>query len=503
MSWPTNIPKIVDGQTPFNASSINPIIEALEQRTTMLKNSISNDSIISGVSFTDIGFDGCLKGQFVAYDTTLQKYIPASAIVGATKGKFADQLPADSSYVIGLLITDVVDSLATVLTSGIIRGRDIVDIILNDNGHIPGTYYLTTEGQVTANTDKVTYPIKCGTLTASGCFAVDIQIPDFRTHTHHCYTMVYEAWCSCTNPPIEGAKYYYNSELDTRIGYFLDMYASGLCLVVDNKVYIEDADYVIYNKNIYFKHAIKPNCVSVLYMTQPFSGLKGWLKTLATTETNNVLKITQSGDTAIIDIDVKEQEVKGYGKAIARLTNKGTEVTSVVNEVVEGPGISVTEVVPGTFKITSTATVSDDLELNILNANGIVFGGDDVVLIKFPANRSSELVGTVKVPTYFGKGIAANVFLWVEGNASSTAIGSAKIKPVAYSNVEEDGTVIKPTTPIQASIPSKNTPDSTRMYKLVSDTFRVDGGDLLNITVSFTPVIALNVGSIGVQLSYN
>ena len=80
MSWPI-IPKIKDGVTTFSEKDVNTIINALETRTTLLKQSILSEEIINGVGFTDISMDNCIKGQFVAYDTLTCRYVPAEALI--------------------------------------------------------------------------------------------------------------------------------------------------------------------------------------------------------------------------------------------------------------------------------------------------------------------------------------------------------------------------------------------------------------------------------------
>lgn len=500
MSWPTYVPKVKDGITNFNASDMNEIISSLEQRTDLLKQSIINDNIVNGVGFSDIGLDGCLKGQFVAYNKKLQKYIPANALWNDSAA-----IPSDEACVIGLLVSDVISAdtqntkgQGTILVSGIIRNKELITAIMGSEKHIPGNYYLKSDGRITCNIDEITFPIHCGTLTPSGCFVLGIQIPDFRTHTHTKYDLNTNYWHtlesipSIVTPP-EGALKYYDSEADSSIKNILRTYVSGLSLIANNQILVEYLDYEIREGYIWLKKDFGASLNVSLYATNPFMGLVPWLTSMTTAEDNATIKITQSGSTAIIDTDFPVlYEDCNTGKAIVRITNKGIETGNVVNNIKAGAGIRVTEESAGYVKIDSTlTTVPKYIELNILNGNGIIYGGDSNCIFKFPAGRASSIIGTVRTPGGYGD-LNAKVFMYVDelgGDAASAYCTISTMTPGVNG-------IILGSHEVNFGYPEGIGTVRTR----TTSTFSVTDNTLINITVGFnSPSSTVNVRAIGVM----
>jgi hypothetical protein len=506
MSWSLAIPKIEDGKTTFSAADINPILQALEDRTDFLKQNIVNNDILDGVGFTDIGFEGCHKGQFIAYSWELNKYVPANALWDKETS-----LPSSESYVLGVLISEVVDGRATLLVSGILRGKEIVTTIIGHTANKPGHYYLSADGKVTDNVNDVTIPIHCGTLTATNCFVLGIQIPDFQTHTHTSYDLKTTAWSSVSSASSditkpENALLYYNSELDPSINNILRSYIAGITLVVDNKILKEYIDYEISDGYIWLLKDFGSNPQATLYATNPCVGIIPWLTGMMAAEGNQLLKISQAGSTAIVDMDfnvLNKDNPVNNGHAITNISRQGIVECDIVNSIKAGAGIDIVSDAQkhGTYIISATNGLQDIIDFNILNGNGIVLGGDDVVLIKFPAQRNSSVVGTARVPSGI-KTAKAQLFMYVEGTGSSVSSARVSLKSLNIPNGQS--VAIKPTTPKQLTFPAISTPNTDSIYMWKSqETFNVSAGDQLNITVSFNnPSITVSVCSIGIMLQY-
>jgi hypothetical protein len=484
MSWPIEIPMLKDGETILSAQDINPVIEALALRTTLLKENIINESVINGVGFSDIGLKGCLEGQFVAYDSKKQKYIPAEAVWNSDNA-----LPNEAACVIGLLISKVVDTddRGTILVSGIIRNIELVNKIVGGN-HIPGNYYLKDNGNVTRIVDDIKFPIYCGNLTATGCFVLGIQVPDFRTHTHTCYTLNNNNWKSSA-----GTKMYYDSEADPSIKNILRTYLASLTLVVNNAVLFEHIDYEIKDGYIWLLKDYGPRPNAVLYATNPFMGVVKWLTAMTTAEGNELLKISQSGSTAILDIQLPTTSDDARpGKAVTNITNKGVEFGDVVHAITAGPGITLTSKGTGSYDIAATSYLQRCIELNVLNGNGIVYGGSASCLFKFPAGKESSVIGTVRAPSGYGK-LKAKLFMYADslGSASPTAEGIVNVL-TAY----EDGSVAV----VDAGKYNFGKPAGrSGVINCTTGEFTVNSDDLLNITVLANPSNTISVRAIGVM----
>lgn len=506
MSWPT-IPRIKDGVTTFSEKDVNSIIDALETRTTLLKQSILSEEIINGVGFTDISMDDCIKGQFVAYDTLTCRYVPAEALV--TGGSSIDQqLPSDKAYVIGLLISDVYEGQGTVLTSGIIHNTELIDKLLGGAAHVPGSYYLTSNGAITADRTSVVYPIYCGTLTASDCFVIDIAKPDFRTHNHTQYNLNPELWEKISDSAdFNNASYRYDGTKDPNILSLFNTVKSGLCLIVNNKVMMED-DFEIADNKVYLKHDIGDVSAinAMFYVSHPFGGVQPWITSMNVNNSNHLIKIDQIGTTAVLDIEFPvDRESRGKGTAISDISRAGIVTSPVVNSIKAGPGITVIQesANAGDYTVATTESLSNLVHLNVLNANGVIFGGDDVVVMKFPANRSSSLIGQLLVPMHVTGTTKARICIYAEGTGSVSPMGTINIKNMLLQSTGVDG-LDKPTTPISLTLASESTPNTSKLYKIQSPEFSVDPGALLNVTVSFSAAsTALNACFIGLQLSNN
>ena len=445
--------------------------------------------------------EGCTKGQFVAYSNKLQKYVPANAIWSDNNA-----IPADEACVVGLLISDIVDvdsrgtkGQGTVLVSGIVRNKEMITAIMGSEKHIPGNYYLKGNGRITCTTSEITFPIHCGTLTPSGCFVLGIQVPDFRTHTHTKYDLRSDAWrvassAPSTVTPPSGATRYYNNEADSSIKNILRAYVSGISLVIDNKVLKEYVDYEISEGYIWLKKNFGSAPVASLYATNPFMGLIPWLTGMTVAEGNNITKISQSGSTAILDVNFPvTRDDYNTGKSVMRITNKGVETGDVVHAIKAGPGIAVSEDSKGYVTVSSTlSTLTKYIELNILNGNGIVYGGDSNCIFKFPAGRPSSIIGTVRAPGGYGQ-LNARVFLYVDelgGDAASAYCNISTMTPgdsgiilghheVGFNDPEGTGTVRTRTT----------------------SEFTVYDNTLINITVGFnSPPSTVNVRAMGIML---
>lgn len=477
MSWPTSVPKIKDGISSFSESDINPIIEALETRTTLLRQNIINDNIINGTGFSDIGLNGCKKGQFVAYSTKQQKYVPAQPIWNTY-----NELPTDESCVIGLVISDITDGQGTILTSGIIRNSELLSHIMNNKLNIPGNYYLKADGYVTSNINELNFPIHCGTLTASGCFVLGIQVPDFRTHNHTNYTLLPDGWSSIRIAPAAisiptGSVYYYNPEKDPSIANILRTYVSGLSLVVNGQVLNEYKDYIIQDGYIWLKKSYTDTINGTIYATNPFMGITPWLTSMATAEDEHIINIKNIGTTAILSTSFEHTySTNKTGYAVTAISNKGVELSPVVTSITGGVGINVQKEDNGSYKLSALPLTTQYVEMNILNGNGIIFGGDESCLFKFPANRSSSIIGTVRTPNVSDK-FNAKIFMYIDDTNASTPIKS-NIFVMSLPDINGNITTSSFNTNMTP------TPGTGTIHACFSGVFTSSAGDLLNVTIS-------------------
>jgi hypothetical protein len=293
--------------------------------------------------------------------------------------------------------------------------------------------------------------------------------------------------------PPTGATRYYNSEADNSIKNILRTYLAGLTLVVDNKVLFEHIDYEISEGYIWLLKNYGTNPNAVLYATNPFMGVVKWLTAMTVAEDNELLKVSQSGSTAILDMHFPvTRDSARTGKAVTNITSKGVEVGDVVHAITAGPGIILTSTGTGSYAISATAYLQRCIELNVLNGNGIVYGGNAFCLFKFPAGKKSSVIGTVRAPSGYGK-LKAKLFMYVDSlnSTNPTAIGTVHaLTADANGNVADiagDYNFVKPT-------------GNSAIVNWTTSEFTVNSDDLLNITVSVdTPPSTVSVRAIGVM----
>lgn len=477
MSWPV-IPKIVDGETTFSATDMNKIIDALQERTELLKENISNDTVLNGVGFVDIGFTkDCHKGRFVAYDKDSQQYIPATALWNSS-----NEVPPANACVVGMLLTEPVDNQATVLVSGVIRNAEMIKCITNTSNPIAGEYYLTDNGYITHDTSAIQFPIHCGTLVSTGVFVLGIQIPDFRTHTHTEYQLDSNNWVA------SGNNYVYDSSNDGTLATILRTYISGLVLVVDHMVYLEGKDYTIENGVITLNTNIKPTS-SCIFKTNPFTGIIPWIKGVETTNNTKIIKATQDGEVVLLEAAFPKIDNINNGKAVADINAGGVVTCDVVNNITAGPGISVTNT-SGDYTITSTLAQQQRAMLNIVNGSGIVYGGDsDTCILKFPANRTSQIVGTICAPSNYNTNLSAKVFIYVASNNVSGLSCNAHVMTALADSINSTN----------HSTLSFSQEGSGTISNYVTASFDVEPSSLININIkAVNPSSTLSVYAVGV-----
>ena len=434
---------------------------------------MTTDSILNGSAFTDIGVSSdCAMGMFVYYNTVTGNYEPAYQQLDPNKTNFNDLTPAESMYVVGVIISPVIDGKATILTSGLIRNKSVLAAIFGAKTNVPGNYYLDVDGKLTSDVTSLRLPLYCGTLTDTGCFILNIQTPDFRTHNHSMYKLVDSNWTD-------------NVYSDPSLTYILNSFYEGLCLVADGKVLEQDKDYSVNGDTIiYHGDTIPTDCI--LYFTTPFMGPTGWITGVSVAPGNNLLNVAQINNKAIIDTNLTTNVIDGNGYCVSTIDRSGVKTAPVVNSLEAGNGITITNN-EGKCKVSLTSSSVVTLDLNILNSNGVVFGGGpgdaDFTLLKFPANTYAAVKGVIRIPADV-QDSALSIVLWVAGG-SNDRNGSIQLKRLTLT---EDPNIAAVEGVVSMTLPNvdSTTNSSNYAYKLTSSSsIAVKGGDLISVTVSF------------------
>lgn len=415
-TWPDTIPLVEDGVTSFSEEGVNPIIQALATRTTLLKELISIDGVLSGVTVTDIGFsDSCEKGMLVAFDTVTNTYIPAS--VAWKDDLYSNTLPSDSSYVIGVLISLVytaVSKQGTILLSGVIKDTSIIDLLFSDLDKVPGKYFLAYEGKMQKTEEEITLPVYCGTLTATGSFILRPQVPDFRTHSHTKYILE-GAWTEV------GSGFVYTSK-DATFNYILEN-SSGIALIYNGYNLTENLNFEVLEGvlTVYSTPKITSPEEVIVYTTQPYMGVVAGINALTTTSDSSLIKVTQVGQTAVIDLNIVEESSEGDGYCVSSISKSKVYKAPVIHSITPGAGLSIKETSSGKLTIDVTSRTKDFIPLNIANVNNVLVAEDTTnsrIYYKFPGGISASLLGSLVLPAK-DTTTTGRISIWADSSVSN------------------------------------------------------------------------------------
>lgn len=167
-------------------------------------------------------------------------------------------------------------------------------------------------------------------------------------------------------------------------------------------------------------------------------------------DTNSIIEVNTVGNTIEIGTVEKLTDPVVNGLAVAKFDSSGYATCPVVNKVKAGAGIVVNGT-DGTFTIsTKNLNVDEYLDMNIINSTGVIFGTleSDLSRIKFPANSTSQIVGTLRIPN-IADNYNAQIFAHLDNDSSEL---TAKIQVLSpgddnkttenYSFIDKSGSVL-------------------------------------------------------------
>lgn len=510
-NW-VDVPQLVDGLSTFTAGSINPSISALVNRTDELKSRLDGIGGISavGLCYRDTGLtgSGIARGTIVCYDKESGEYIPAAAQWDYSDTDAGKLIPSNSSYVIGVLVSDVdqYTGEGSILCNGTINSASLIDVLASEG---PGDYYLTSNGNASLTPPERQPRIYCYTRTASGKLIFNPQSPEYGGHTHDKYRLN-SGWQSVTGSAVPSAiraRYAVTSKCfkltvteNNYPGLAASMDAVGsdmtLCL---NGLILSANSWCIVSNEIFIAESVEASDSVELFLISPILGNRTTITDIKSD--SDLFSFDVARGTAYLYINQESvHSTEPSGVAVAGIDNSGVAMVSVVNEIHPGLGISITprtksdgSTVPGSFDITANTALRTKLELNITNLNGVIFGGSSSGIgYIFPQGVRASMSGYVRTP-YSDARIGARLHILAE--TLGTSIDTFEITGKSYDSTSLTSTSIRENTVLASAGSGGLTDISVDLGEVGSDT-------LLSLSLSATQNTAVEVLSVSLEL-YN
>lgn len=481
--WSNSVNLIKDGVSRFCGDDLNPIIEALDNRTLFLKNHLDHlQNSNCGLVYTDTGFDETVmafgKGAVLAWDAVKGTYTLASAEFDTNVREDGSMTPADKSYVIGILITNIDNAgYGTILAHGWSSDEELISIVtggmsLHESSPATGAYYLGRDGKaVRGEALDFQLPVYCFTYTGTGKLVVNPRVPEFTGHSHGKFIFD-DRWVKTDDLPTaveevigdSGNVFYkYEATQDSsgNLTYMLNSVVRAKALLTNDGVALNSNDWAFTKDAVYVAFDVTNSSEIILYTIAPLIGVEPLVKAVEVVGDSKLLDVTNSYGVAKLHFNDSTTERAEYtGTAVGEITNKGgVKTTPVVHALGAGAGIDITHAmdavgndVPGAYIIHSTDHSRNQIDMNICNLDGVLFGTDtDRVSYKFPAGVTSSMYGTFRAPHFHaGSSYAGRINLIVKGTGNSIPSGTvtATIIPMPTTS-----------TPTVALLPNEYTVD--------------------------------------------
>jgi hypothetical protein len=393
-----------------------------------------------GSMFADVGFSaGCAKGTLVAYDETLGIYVPAAAKWSKNYRKDGSVIPEPTSYVLGVLISDVVNNGGTVLTDGWTKDEELIQLL---TGGVSGDYYLDSEGKAKPGRSNITtLPVYCFSYRKSadagdvGVLVFRPQPPEYAGHSHGRYVLPADWSTASTGASLTLA----NSlavfdALQKGNPECASLVKNGIEVAPDLWS-IEVSDTVA---TISVKFAVLESDEFILHTITPFTAEEPIVRSVDTARNCEIF--TADKDSGNVRLSLNEKAInKGRytGTGLVGISNKSLELGPVVQQIHAGPGIALSQYqdidgyeVPGAYIVSSEELVKQEHDMLLCNLDGAVMGSSSsAISYVFPKGITSKIHGSIRAPfipkvlnvltgEYVNRAEAAFINILVKGGAA-------------------------------------------------------------------------------------
>ena len=506
-TWQTVINKIQPTDA-VSADVVNTPITALEERTDFL-NGILND--ISSTEFNylknvPVGIDVeeghvvCWNPDENYFDSAISAWSDTSAAQGAL-------VPANTSYIQGILVKKHTPTSGAIITSGYIRGFGLLDKLFGTDTPESGLYYLssTQPGQVTITPP----PLSIATIHYDGLGNV-MFLPSgsvVTNHRHNKYKFEMSQFKAATplnfpNSTIpENVLYGYTPTAETQ-AFFQGVDTNNISFVDDvTGTIIKDDAYIIEDQTLWLLEDVVADLTG--FAVFPF--VEGTnLVDRVTTDTPDVIQTNiTNGELTINKRPFTNAQADVSLTCVSDITDDNVKIkTPVVNNITAGLGISVSSTSngSGSVEISSMNLLNSYIDAQIVNLNNAVQRtvGSTVYTV-LPGGRVSSVSYSIPLPYWEGASRQLKFSLWVKGGDAALSF-TLDISKFSMSNVTGETT----TDTASVSLPNNiNATDPAKHYLYeVTLPMSVDSSDLIQVSMSptTTPVADVMLLRQGVKI---
>ena len=505
--WP-----IVGNIGTLDVDKVNTVIDALEKRTDNLYSQLQGLTGSCGLTFTAKGISSdCKKGMMLAYDPKKGTYIPAVPAYDGVVRADGSLAPAASSYVAGVLVSDISNGIGTIMANGWTSDTALIADIVG-NSASSGLYYLseTDPGRLVegGSNTTVNIPVYCCTLVRStkpsqNILIVNPKSPEYTGHSHGSVALTDEdAWS------IANDKSSYTSSA-TEFVSLINSYNGHNLTLTNNGSIVTPGTWSVNVEEQTVNLTTKKNAEDyyVLHGIIALQGKDPLVHSVEVSSKNALISTNNAYGNVLISTDFKAKGNNVYsGHAISDIDETaGVQKCPVVHSIQAGPGIVLSneineanQPVTNSFVISSSAICKNQIDMQISNLDGVLFGTDkDKVCYLFPSGVESALYGSFRIPHFESGDFKAQLNLLIKGTGESVPAFAVKITKIPMP------TSAAPTEGISPDSISTSGVSSTTLgafYKDSANLGVVTSDAVLTCKLSISPAVSIELIAASIEL---
>ena len=474
-NW-SNVVTNIKNTDPVEARIVNTPINQLAERTNYLKAILNN---ITASEFNYLSFMPVSAtvevGQAVYWDSANRRFGAVQAGWDDTLSPYGSLLPAQSSYMTGILVSKHTGDTGAIVISGYISDFQNLEELFGEANPAAGVYYVSgdTPGQLTATAPPMTIPAVMYDGEGNILFMPTGSI--VSQHDHHTYELLSSLWIPATaanfpdmNIP-SGAQWGYDMEnADPALNSLFTLYTGTGAFVLWESGTILNEDYIeLTHENIWIKDSDVPLENVIAYIAYPNSHGPSIVRSVTTDTPEYISFVMQNG---LLTVTMKElllsdEEDPSY-IVIKDIIKNEKKMGPVVTQLLPGEGIDIASEDNEGHGICHVRLLSESdklIDADIVNLNNAIQRTDDgLVYSVFPANRDSSMSLVVNVGKWGGGDRGLKVRLWMRGTGGSTP--AFRLKIVVFPEATTDGVSLP--TEVTALIDSGSLATSDDKYYL-------------------------------------
>jgi len=424
-----SIVKSIKEIDPVSADVVNFPLGQLTDRTGYLKAILDNIAAGEFNYIRNVPVSGATpRGSAVYWDTAERRFSGVLAAWDDDLSPYGSLLPAESSYLAGILAEKHTDGTGSVIISGYIRDFADLGTLFGSASPAEGIYYVS--GDVKGRLTTVPPPMTVPAVVYDGSGGV-LLLPTgsiVSNHDHHKYTLLDDQWLAAIPenfPGMDipsGAYWGYDKESadPSLLPLFLLYTGAGAFVLKDSGTILND-EYILFDEqNVWILDEDSPSEDIVAYIANPNAHGPNIVRAI-TTDTPEYLgfKVENGLCTATLKEPTVDEEEDDSIEAVKSIAGNVVTKGKVVTQVIAGLGISLTsEDGDGHGKciINAVQGYGDMKDADIVNLNNAIQRTDGgLVYSVFPSGRDSSMTVVNNLGEWDGSDRSLKIWLVLRG----------------------------------------------------------------------------------------